>query len=52
MTILNGSAMPWMDIQHPKIGKGLYFGVQDPIQRYKRLNISSGAPGNPHADAY
>ncbi len=41
-------SMPWMDLSHPQLGQGVYFGAHDPIARFKVLHLQMDpgiAPG-------
>ncbi len=44
-------SMPWLDLSHGGVGRGVYFGAHDPVYRYKvmHLEMCPGAAG-PRAD--
>ena len=40
--------MPWLELQQPRLGRGMFFGAHDPLARYKVLHLEMlpGAAGN------
>lgn len=32
-------SMPWMDLSHPQLRQGLYFGAHDPVARFKVVHL-------------
>ena len=41
-------SMPWLDLSHAGVGRGMYFGAHDPVYRYKvmHLEMFPGVAGN------
>ena len=31
--------MPWLELQQPRLGRGMFFGAHDPLARYKVLHL-------------